>query len=357
MGMVISLRRSSKTSPDLGVEKFNGSASFDTDPTELPNPFAKSTQPTVVPFSLKQFMELSEKYRENVSFYADATVNNMMLESDEVCFICNVYSTSTDIFTCRVCMKSFHEGCLRKIGDLSAEVARLHANAISKSSIGWSCYKCSNLSLLLTEDEMHEIMDLFDDYDSNQDTQISLEEYVQFKEMQFVKKTKDRCPDDLKKLASDEFCMIDRDKTGTIDWWEFLNHESIKMLARRDKEELVAILSPKEVSNVRDKFKALDVDNDGRITEYEAQKAFFDWFGKLAIKDQSSDTVNGRHRSLSKSLSEETVKNHAHNMTMLVMEADADRNRYVDWEEFLKNEAIYIISSRPNLSLPMLVKE
>ena len=94
MGMVISLRRSSKTSPDLGVEKFHGSAAFDTDPTELPNPFAKTTQPTVVPFSLKQFMELSEKYREHVSFYADATVNNMM-----VClFFCLIIHPSLVVF-------------------------------------------------------------------------------------------------------------------------------------------------------------------------------------------------------------------------------------------------------------------
>ena len=46
------------------------------------------------------------------------------------------------MFTCRVCMKSFHEECLQKLGELSTEVGKLHAKLISKSTIGWSCYKC-----------------------------------------------------------------------------------------------------------------------------------------------------------------------------------------------------------------------
>ena len=45
-------------------------------------------------------------------------------------------------------MKSFHEGCLQKFGDLSSEVSKLHAKAIAKSSVGWSCYKCVRLIFL-----------------------------------------------------------------------------------------------------------------------------------------------------------------------------------------------------------------
>ena len=28
---------------------------------------------------------------------------------------------------------------------------------------------------------------------------------------------------------------MDRNNTGTIDWWEFVNHEAVKVLGRRDK--------------------------------------------------------------------------------------------------------------------------
>ena len=31
-------------------------------------------------------------------------------------------------------------------------------------------------------------------------------------------------------------------------------------------------------------------------------------------------------------------------------------SRYVDWEEFLENEALYIIASRPNLPFALLMK-
>ena len=28
-----------------------------------------------------------------------------------------------------------------------------------------------------------------------------------------------------------QFKQMDKDKTGTIDWWEFLNHEALKRIA------------------------------------------------------------------------------------------------------------------------------
>ena len=41
--------------------------------------------------------------------------------------------------------------------------------------------------------------------------------------------------------------MIDKDKTGSIDWWEFLNHESVKVLSRRDKVSKIEIFIIKGV--------------------------------------------------------------------------------------------------------------
>ena len=51
------------------------------------------------------------------------------------------------------------------------------------------------------------------------------------------------------------------------------------------QSELVDILSPKEIAEIKSKFKALDVDDDGRITEHEAKKVFSDWFGKMSINE------------------------------------------------------------------------
>jgi hypothetical protein len=32
-----------------------------------------------------------------------------------------------------------------------------------------------------------------------------------------------------------QFKVMDRNSTGTIDWWEFVNYEAVKVLGRRDK--------------------------------------------------------------------------------------------------------------------------
>ena len=43
------------------------------------------------------------------------------------------------------------------------------------------------------------------------------------------------------------------------------------------------MLSPKEKADLKDKFRALDVDHDGRITQYEAEQVFSEWFGRLSV--------------------------------------------------------------------------
>eukprot|EP00794_Sanderia_malayensis_P007777 gene7777-8623_t len=346
-----SLKTSILAKPSLGEDSYRRRKL-----TKLGNPFQFSFRWAFVPSSLEYFVKESDEEKK-IDFFSDDYASNMMLQPDELCFICNVYSTSEDLFTCRVCMKSFHEGCLEKIGNLSSEVSKLHASAISKSTIGWSCYKCSNLSLLLKEDEMHDIMDRFDDYDTNQDTQISLEEYIKYRERKYRKETKETLPKDLRNLAEDEFKIIDRDVTGTIDWWEFLNHETVKILRTREKKDLVHLLSPKEVANAREKFSALDVDKDGKITAFEAQKVYNDWFCKLSLPLMSGKPVNGRKPVNKSNLSSQrsTIESHAHNHAMLVMEADVDANKYVDWQEYLENEAICIIGSRPNMPMPALL--
>ena len=41
------------------------------------------------------------------------------------------------------------------------------------------------------------------------------------------------------------------------------------------------------MAQIQSKFDALDLDNDGKITEFEASAAFSDWFGKMELTEES----------------------------------------------------------------------
>ncbi len=54
-------------------------------------------------------------------------------------------------------------------------------------------------------------------------------------------------------------------------------------LCSSSQKDLVRILSQKEIADAKEKFDALDVDNDGKVTAFEAEKVFNDWFCKLTM--------------------------------------------------------------------------
>ena len=45
---------------------------------------------------------------------------------------------------------------------------------------GWSCPQCENISSLLKEEEMMELVEAFDKLDENLDTQVTLEEFLKY---------------------------------------------------------------------------------------------------------------------------------------------------------------------------------
>ena len=63
---------------------------------------------------------------------------------------------------CRICERSFHEGCLLSRGFCSDELS-LKTMAESTGVVGWSCPNCEGLFNLLSDDEQEEIVNLFTD--------------------------------------------------------------------------------------------------------------------------------------------------------------------------------------------------
>ena len=67
------------------------------------------------------------------------------------------------------------------------------------------------------------------------DATISLEEFIEYRQL-VVREHESR--DLSKEEKQDEarhFKHMDTDRTGTLSWWEFLNHEAIRRLATQGK--------------------------------------------------------------------------------------------------------------------------
>lgn len=262
--------------------------------------------------------------------------------NEELCSICHMY-TGADVHPCRVCCKVYHELCLKKKGKLY-DPREQEAFRKANTEKGWSCHDCESFTTLLTDDEMQELIENFDKLDVNQDTQINEDEYVRYKKAEYYKIHCEEMPKYLKEEAHNEFKQMDTDQTGTIDWWEFLNHEALKQIAaNRSKFQLVRMLSPREIQKARDIFHAFDKDEDGYINSHEVAVGFNRWFGNLRVFDMD------RSNSFGKALDPKDVSGHVDRHTRIFMDADTDKNRLVSWDEYLREQALYIIAARPNL--------
>ncbi|XP_031559848.1 PHD finger protein 24-like [Actinia tenebrosa] len=265
------------------------------------------------------------------------------VENDELCFECGVY-TAEPVLPCKICCKVFHETCMKKRGRLN-DPWELKMFRDANSKTGWSCHKCESLTSLLTEEEMQELIESFDRLDVNQDTQITQVEYIRYKKAKYKDIHKVEMPKVQVDEAAREFTMIDKNSTGTIDWWEFLNHESLKTLGiKRSQFQLVKMLSPREIQEVRDIFHAFDTDEDGYINSYEVSKGFGRWFGNLRISDGPGQSSS----SFGRPLDAKTVSGHVDRHTEIFMHADTNNNRLVSWDEYLREKALYVLAERPN---------
>ncbi|XP_048586217.1 PHD finger protein 24 [Nematostella vectensis] len=267
------------------------------------------------------------------------------VEDEELCCICGVYAGGP-VHPCRVCCKVYHERCIRRTGRLN-DAWELELFRKANSEIGWSCHNCESLTALLTEEEMQDLIENFDRLDVNQDTQITKDEYVRYKKAQYKDIHKSDMPRAQVEEAQNEFVQMDKNRTGDIDWWEFLNHEALKTLGiKRSKFQLVRMLSPREIQSLRDIFHAFDKDEDGYINSYEVSRGFGRWFGNLRIS--SGNNNGGQKSSFGRALDPKTVSQHVDRHTEIFMHADTDNNRLVSWDEYLREQALFALADRPN---------
>ncbi|XP_055956158.1 PHD finger protein 24 [Patella vulgata] len=188
-------------------------------------------------------------------------------ESDAKCFLCRERVDIEVGFPCRVCTKIFHEECLQDCGE---------CRKIDRDL----CHR-GNLGLLLTDEEMGKVVRKFEKYDINQDTMVSEDEYCKIREEEFEEiEIKSPGRFDVQRFLLD-FRLADVDCDGKLDWWEFVNHEAQQVLIHRSKDELVDLLTEKELLKAKSLFRTFDKDDNGFITEISAKEAYRLWYQKL----------------------------------------------------------------------------
>ncbi|XP_071168767.1 PHD finger protein 24-like [Mytilus edulis] len=249
---------------------------------------------------------------------------------DEYCFVCEEpfpHFSKEDVYPCRVCTRAFHKKCVELLSD--SECSQFDKETMDRrhTNSGWSCYKCVNLSHLLTDKETSTLFEIFDEIDTNGDSYISQEEFVNYKN----KTVHMASTDSGKQQIVLQFKKIDTDKDGRINWWEFLSHESRLFLAKRPTDELLDMLTEKEIVHAKAVFSHMDDDGDGLVTHTKALTAYRNWYKRLDVTDSS------------------TLNLHADVAAQMVMEHDKKNKGTVTWVEFLTGQALYIVCGRPNL--------
>ncbi|XP_067838192.1 PHD finger protein 24 [Heptranchias perlo] len=142
--------------------------------------------------------------------------------NDEMCDVCEVW-TADDLYPCRICTRVFHDGCLRRVVYLSpSSIQELKETA--HTTVGWSCQYCDNVNLLLTEEEMFSLKEVF---------------------------------------------------------------QQCRIIPGEGSNSLLRMLTAKEQERARSYFLSLDQNRDGLITGSECKRAQHSWFHKNPKESQS----------------------------------------------------------------------
>eukprot|EP00112_Aurelia_sp_Birch-Aquarium-sp1_P017415 Seg4035.1 transcript_id=Seg4035.1/GoldUCD/mRNA.D3Y31 product="hypothetical protein" protein_id=Seg4035.1/GoldUCD/D3Y31 len=131
------------------------------------------------------------------------------------------------------------------------------------------------------------------------------------------------------------FHEMDRDNSGTVEWWEFAPTMCVRILGLRSQEEFLDMITPREVSRLQTHFKAFDKNGTGSITLTSARMAYGKWrvsFIKRGEHERIPDDWLG-------ALPPEWFGN-----------TDTIRRREpkIAWDDFLLMSAQSIIYARPN---------
>ncbi|XP_062606756.1 uncharacterized protein LOC134268503, partial [Saccostrea cucullata] len=161
--------------------------------------------------------------------------------------------------------------------------------------------------------------------------QITFDEFIAYKRKQLGHQV----TEEERKLFDLEFKLVDTDGSGTIDWWEFLNFQAKVKLSSRNQNELVDLLTEKEILIAKMAFSHLDTNDDGRISELEARKVLDEYIGRFNLPEERRYSIG------------ETYAKHA---LARAMSLDVKELGTVTWNEFLLGQAQYILVTRPNMT-------
>ncbi|XP_049629549.1 PHD finger protein 24 [Suncus etruscus] len=264
--------------------------------------------------------------------------------NDEMCDICEVW-TAESLFPCRICSRVFHDGCLRRMGyiqpDSSAEVTET-----AHTDTGWSCHYCDNLNLLLTEEEMYSLTEIFHQCKVIPDCSLTLEDFLRYRHQVAKRGESNRTlSEEQEELVAQQFAALDPEHRGHIEWSDFLSHESLLLLQQlRPQNSLLRLLTVKERERVRDAFMAQG--GGGAISEAECHRMQHAWFCKRPAEAPSC-SVSVSHVGPIADSSPASSSSSSKNQDKPLLPTEQE-TRSVDWLTFLQKNVIYILASRPN---------
>ncbi|KAM8961627.1 PHD finger protein 24 [Pelodytes ibericus] len=277
-------------------------------------------------------MELSLEQRDEIT-------------NDEMCEICEVW-TAESLYPCRICSRVFHDGCLRRMGYLRSDNG-LDVTDMAHTQIGWSCYYCDNLNLLLTEEEMYSLMETFSHCKVIPECPLTLDDFLHYKHLVNRRMQEKQLGDELEEHATLQFSSMDSEKKGQIEWGDFLSHESICLLQKlRSQNSLLRLLTAKERERARTTFLGLDQDSDRLIGGSECRRAQHGWFRKQSKETASCNVSISHVGPMSESSPASSTSGKSQEKTNLTTEPEEART--VNWDTFLKENVIFMLAARPN---------
>ncbi|XP_063312778.1 PHD finger protein 24 [Pelobates fuscus] len=265
--------------------------------------------------------------------------------NDEMCDICEVW-TAESLYPCRVCSRVFHDGCLSRMGYLRNDNG-LEVTEMAHTEIGWSCYYCDNLNLLLTEEEMYSLMETFSQCKVIPECPLTLDDFLHYKHLVNRRMQEKQLSDELEEQATLQFSSMDSEKKGQIEWADFLSHESICLLQKlRSQNSLLRLLTPKERERARTTFVSLDQDSDRLIGSSECRRVQHSWFCKQSKETASCNVSISHVGPMSESSPASSTSGKSQEKTNLTTEPEEIRQ--VNWDTFIKENVVYILAARPN---------
>lgn len=174
---------------------------------------------------------------------------------------------------------------------------------------------------------------------------INRKEFLKLQKEDYQKLVGSEMPKFREKQEMELFSKIDRDHTGTIDYWEFLPHMAVRYLSRRSSMEILALLTSKEVAKFKEFFSDYDADGSGEIPQCKAKEAYIKWY-RSKVKESGTNYVdfewygglkeNHLLQALRETLCLQPVPTEPKEQTM------------ISWNDYLKQCTLHIISAREN---------